>query len=115
MKAGPALIADLGVQLLGLDEAGATEPLGLVEFRDGRLALGPVLGHVGAFLGLALLRLRPKLAQTRLAGLELRGLFVDNGADLRNDRLDLLADVLEIDVGQIRSWMARSFWSRSAL
>ena len=74
------------------------EPLGLVEFRDCRLALGTVLGNVGAFLGLAFLRLRSELAQALPAGLELGSLLVDDGADLREDRLDLQADVLQVRI-----------------
>ena len=71
-EAGPAQVADLGVQLLGLHQQGAAEALGLVELRDGRLALGAVPGDVGAFLGLAFLGLRSELAQALPAGLELR-------------------------------------------
>ena len=90
------------LELLGLHQEGAAEALGLVELGDGGLALGPVPGHVGAFLRLAVLGLGAELAQARLAGLEPRGLLVDDGADIRDDGLDLLPEVLQVGVGHGR-------------
>ena len=82
------------LELHGLDEHGAREALRFVELGDRGFPFRPVAGHVGALLGLPLLRLGAELVQPRLGSVELRAELFDEGADLFDDGLDSLAQAL---------------------
>ena len=68
---GPPAVAHLGGELLGLDQDGPGQALRLIEFGDGALPLGAVIGEVGALLGVVLLGLGAELVKPRLGGLKL--------------------------------------------
>jgi hypothetical protein len=62
---GATSVSDLAGELFSLQQQGLSEPLAVVELRDGGLALGTIPRDVAALGGAILLRLGPELGEPR--------------------------------------------------
>ena len=100
-EGGAAPVADLCPDLLRLDEEGAGKPLGFVDLGDGRFPLGALALDVGARLGRLLLRSRAELLEAGPGGVKSRLKLVDDLAQALPDRVDLLAQPLQVGIGEV--------------
>ena len=100
-EGGAAPVADLCPDLLRLHEKGAGKPLGLVDLDDGRFPLGALAPDVGARLGRLILRSRAELLEAGAGGVKSRLKLVNHLAQALPDRVDLLAQPLQVGIGEV--------------